>query len=66
MTTIEQHTPSSLPPRQDAPVTITLSAAEARLVCTALRLLRDTYTRHDGMHPVIHTILERLPAPDTR
>lgn len=66
MTTIEQHSPSSLPPIQDAPLTITLSAAEARLVRTALQLLRDTYTRHNGMHPLIHTILERLPAPDIR
>lgn len=56
-----QDTP--LPPAQDTPYTLALSAAEARLVRTALHLLRDSYTRHDGMHPRIQAILERLPAP---
>lgn len=60
----DHHTTPTPPPAQDAPVTLMLSAAEARLVRTALHLLRDSYTRHEGLHPVIRTILARLPAPD--
>lgn len=56
-------TSSSPPPAQDTLCTLALSATEARLVRTALYLLRDSYTRHDGMHPQIQAILARLPAP---
>jgi hypothetical protein len=45
-------------------VTLTLSAAEVRVVRTALRLLLETYTRHEGMYPMIHAILARLPQAD--
>ena len=59
------HEPATrLPAPADLPVTLTLTPAEVRLVRTALHLLRNTYTRHEGLHPAIQDILVRLPADE--
>ena len=59
MIEMDQDASAGPPSLQDA--TLTLSATDVHLVRTALRLLQNTYTRHDGMHPQIHAILSRLP-----
>ncbi len=62
MIEMDHDTATGPPSARDA--TLTLSATDAHLVRTALHLLRNTYTRHDGMHPQIRAILSRLPGED--